>query len=262
MIAMFCALAITMRIMGVPIWVAYPTALLLGLTSEGQNVLTGTYPVLGVALALAWRYQGRVAISGLSYAILVASRGVGVVLLLYPLARRRWRTVAIALAAVAILGILAVAIEPTVVSDFLDTGRASITLNLGRPILTPAALLTDVGLSVWLAWLVCPAIALVALVRRRSLFWVIAWLSFAVTPIAWPHTFATVLPLAVVIWRSGGLGVALMIVSAVPLLGRNTDTVIVWPVFIGLSAIALFFCDLEDEPRLVRLTPLAAAEPA
>ena len=248
MMAMLCAMAITLRIMGVPAWVAYPTALALGLTSEGQNVLTGTYPPMGVALALAWRYQGRSAIAGLSYALIIASRGMGIVLLLYPLARRQWRTVAIALGTVAVLGLVAIAIEPSVVTGFLDAGRASITYNLDRPLLTPAALLTDIGLPVVLAWLVCPAIAVVALLRHRSLFWVIAWLSFALTPIAWPHTFAMVLPLAVVIWRSGNFGIALMILSATPLLGLNSDVVIVWPVFIGLSAIALFVCRLNDAP--------------
>ena len=154
----------------------------------------------------------------------------------------------IALAAVVVLALLALAIEPSVVSGFLEAGRASITFNLGRPLLTPAALLADVGISIWLAWLVCPFIAGLALLRRRSFFWVIAWLSFAMTPIAWPHTFAMVLPLAVVIWRSGNLGIALVILSAAPLAGLNSDVVIVWPVFITLSAVALFACRLEDPP--------------
>ena len=255
MIAMLCAMAITLRIMGVPIWVAYPTALVLGLTSEGQNVLTGTYPVMGVALALAWRYQNRPAIAGLSYALIVASRGAGILLMLYPIVRRRWRTVVIALAAVVVLALLAIAIEPSVVSGFLEAGRASITFNLGRPLLTPAALLADVGIPIWLAWLICPFIAGVALLRRRSFFWVIAWLSFAMTPIAWPHTFAMVLPLAVVIWRSGNLGIALVILSAAPLAGLNSDVVIVWPVFITLSAVALFACRLADPPTADESAP-------
>ena len=248
MIAMICTMAITMRIMGTPIWAAYPTALVLGLTSQGQNVLTGTYPVMGIALALAWRYQGRSNIAGIAYAVIAASRGVGIVLLLYPLARRRWRTVIITLTTVAVLAFIAILIEPTVVSGFLDAGRASITFNLELPILTPSALLIDAGLPSWAAWLAVPAITVAALMRRRSLFWVTAWLSFAISPVAWPHSFAMALPLAVVIWRSGGLGVALMILSAAPLLGNTSHVVIVWPVFLGLSAIALFLCRLDDEP--------------
>jgi hypothetical protein len=255
MIAMLCAMAVTLRIMGVPIWVAYPAALVLGLTSEGQNALTGTYPVMGVALALAWRYQNRPLISGLSYAVISASRGVGLVLLLYPAIRRSWRTVAIALVAVILLALLAIAIEPTVVSSFLAAGLESITFNLDRPLLTPVALLSDIGLAPWLAWLACPVIAGWALLRRRSLFWVIAWLSFALTPIAWPHTFAMVLPLAVVIWRSGNLGVGLMILSAAPLIGLNSDVVIVWPVFICLSAVAVFACDLAENPAELKNAP-------
>jgi hypothetical protein len=251
MIAMICTMAITMRVMGAPIWASYPTALLLGLTSQGQNVLTGTYPVMGVALALAWRYQRRPTVAALSYAVIAASRGIGIVLLLYPLVRRRWRTVITALVTVLVLSLLAVWIEPNVVSGFLDAGRASIMLNLDVPILTPAALLMDAGLPWWLAWLAAPAIAAAALLRRRSLFWVIAWLSFAITPVAWPHSFAMALPLAVMIWRSGGLGVAFMILSAAPLLGNTSHVVIVWPVFLFFSAIALFACRLEDEPTTV-----------
>lgn len=249
-VAMVCAMAISMRIMGSPPWVAYPAAGLLALTGAGQNAVTGTYPVMAVALAVAWRFQGKAVVSGLAYTVLAASRGVGVVLLLYPLVRRRWRTVLVAAMALVVLGAIAVALEPTVLAGFLDGGRASVEINLARTPLTPMALMGAAGLPGWLAWLVCPAIAAVALIRRRSLFWVTAWLSFALTPIAWPQTFAVVLPLAVMIWRSGRLGMTLMLLAAVPLATDNTHTIVVWPLFLCLSAVALFTCHLDDEPAV------------
>lgn len=256
-IAMLVAMAASLRLMNVPAWVAYPVALGLGLTNVGQNALTGTYPIMAVALALAWRYRDRPVAAGLSYAAIAASRGIGGLLLLYPLARRQWRVIAIAVGTLVALMLVSLALEPSVVSGFLDKGRASIEYNLTRPMTTPYALFEYVGLPGTLAWVLTAVVAGVALWQRKSLFWILAWVGFAITPIAWAQSFAMTLPLFVVMWRSGRLGAFLSLLPAITLVaGTDGGVVVDWPVLIAVSGLALMLCPITDpHDRELRLWP-------
>ena len=251
-VAMVSALALSMRLLAVPASIAYPVALGLALTLPGQNAIATTYPLMAAGLALAWRFREHSLVAGLSYALLTASRGIAGVMLLYPLIRRQWRLIFIAALSLVLLLMVALALEPGVLEGFMHEGRDTIIRNTQREIVTPAALLSYVGIPNWVTWSLCLAVFGVALRARQSLFWVTAWLSFSLSPIAWPQSFVMVVPLAVVIWRSGRLGMTLMLVSAIPLVAdiqaSTRGASIVWPVFIVLSAVALILCPLREGP--------------
>lgn len=242
----FCALALSMRLMRVPAWVAYPLALGICLTPPGMFATMSSYPIAALLISVAWVYRTHSVIAGLAYGVLAATRGVGVILLLYPVAKRRWRTVLVAVALVGVLSLAALAIEPQLVGDFLTQGRASIQMALDYPAqYTFDALLARQGLPQWIAWLAAAAVVLAGVGLKRDFFWLTVWFMFAVTPIAWTHTPVQALPLLVVMWQSGQLGrlltllVGVVFVSATPV-GWN----VAWPFLIVLSAVAVLACPL------------------
>lgn len=251
-VASICAIALSMRVMKVPVWLAYPVALAIALSSAGYFSTLSTYPLSALALALVWTYRTHPVIAGPGYAFLIASRGIAALILLYPLAKRQWRTLLLATALVLGLLLVAVALEPTVVREFLTTGKDAVDQNILRPdSLTPQALATRRGLPSGLVWITAAMVAGWAYWRRRDLFWPVVWFSFAVTPIAWAHASVAALPLLVVVWRSGRLGQGLTLAigfAALVLLPVAPGLVNAgWTVMVIATGIAIIACPLEAE---------------
>jgi hypothetical protein len=263
-VAMVCLTALAMRILAVPMWVAYPVALAISVTRPGQNMLMGTYPLMAFVLAVAWARRDSPGRFGIALAVLAATRGFAGILLLYPLLRRQWRTVFIAVATLVALMVVALAFEFDVVQRFFEAAQATIRYNLSRyDLLTPSALFEHFGIPTFLWVLIALVVTVVALARRQSLFWSIAWLSFAVTTIAWPQSVIMGLPLAVMFWKAGGAGPILVILGAIPVVAFSTQLNVSWPVFILLSGVALVTVRIPGDEfnlrgsgaRLARLRP-------
>ena len=215
-----------MRILRVPAWVAYPVAVGICLTPSGMRALVGTYTVTALLIALAWTYRWHPVVAGVSYATLAASRGVAAVLLVYPLYKRQWRTLLVALGTLLGLLIVALVLEPTVVGDFLTKGRASIEVNVASPdLFTFDALASRRGVPRWAVWGVAAAVVLVGMVKGREVFWLSVWFMLAVTPIVWWSTPVMALPLFVVIWQSGQLGRFISLLVGVVYRRRDSDWV-------------------------------------
>ncbi len=250
--ASLASIGLSMRVMGVGAWIAYPLGVLVALTPSGSFALTTTYPIMAVVLALAWRYRDVGPVAGPAYAILAAARGVGGLLLAYPLLRRQWRTFGLAVAIVAVLvGVAAVA-EPTALGEFLRRGAGAVDAAGQNPnVFTPAAVLARHGLPGWLAYVAAVALAALAFALRRSRFWVLFWVSLAVSPLGWVHSLVGVIPFLVVVWRSGRLGVLIVLVNAVVALGvlpASPGAVNAsWLFLIMTTAIALVACRLDGE---------------
>lgn len=245
-VGMVIALGWTLRVMSVPVWLAYVLAIGLSLTRVGQFTLTTTYPLLALAIAVAWRYRSGTWLPGLSMALITASRGVGGILLLYPLARRQWRIIVVAVVTLIVLSGIAIVLEPAIFQGFLTEGRASIEYTISRPMTTPSAILDYVGLPGFLAVVAAFVVAGVSLWRGNALFWVLNWLSFAVMPIGWAHAYVMLLPLAVLVWRSGTLGMFLMLVPAISLTAFTLGVVVIWPIGLAMTGLALMICRIED----------------
>lgn len=251
------ACAVSLRLMRVPAWLAYPLAALLALTPTGTFALTTTYPVMALALALAWRYRDRSTVAGPAYAVLAAARGVGGVLLLYPVLRRQWRTLVVAVAVLAGVGLVALALEPSAVAEFFRRGAGAVDALSQQPnVFSPAAILGRHGWPAWPAYVVAVAITAIAVIVRRNAFWGLFWLSLAITPLGWVHSLVGALPFYVVIWRTGRLGVLIVLTNVVLALGVlpmspaaiNASWLLL--VVTGAAAILAFRLD-EDGGRLL-----------
>jgi hypothetical protein len=250
------AVAVSMRVLGVGPSIAYPVAALLALTPAGMFSMTTTYPLMALALALAWRYRDVPMIAGPMYAVLAASRGVAGVLLVYPMLRRQWRTLALAVGLLVLALVVALGLEGDVVSRFVNEGRVTIDSWLGRTFLfTPEALLTRRG--IWTGAWYAAALVLVGLglYLRRESFWLLVWLSLALAPIAWAHSIVATIPLLVVMWFSGRLGQVLTLLAAGLTLAVAPFTIpgpnSAWIVVLLTTGIGVLACPLgarQSEP--------------
>ena len=250
-------IALTMRLLQVPAHIAYPLALLLALTVPGKWGLVSTYPVAALLLALAWRFRSNPSASGISLGLFGATRGIGLLLLAYPFARKQWKTLVWAIGVVFVLLVIAVAFEPGIINSFLTTSRASIEVNMQRAdLLTPGSILSRYGFSEVIVYVAALVVAGIALWRKQELFWVLNWLILAVSPIAWFHSIVMGIPLLVVIWRSGKLGQVLVLVVGAAVVSQpvNPFTTLVfsidWIVFVAAGAIALLFCSIPQRDPL------------
>lgn len=256
-IAAVVMIALSLRLLRVPAYIAYPLAILISLSVPGKWGLVSTYPVAALLIALAWRFRNSPATSGVSLGLFGATRGIGLLLLIYPFAHRQWRTVIIAIAVVVGLLVVAVAFEPGIIGQFLTVTRASIEVNMQRAdLLTPGSILARYGFSEYFAYLGALVIAGIALWRKQELFWVLNWLVLAVSPIAWFHTIVMGIPLLVIIWRSGKLGQVLVLIVAAAVVAQpvNPFTTLVfsvnWTVFVVAGAIAILFCPIPQRDPL------------
>ncbi len=247
------AIAVSLRLMSVPASIAYPVALGICLTAPGGESLVTTYPVSALLIAAAWRFRDREGVSGVALGLFTAERGLGGLLLLEPLLRRRWRTVAVATAVVLGLLALAVIIEPGVIGGFLTGGRAWLAENLARTDLyTPYAVFLRRGWPIWLL-VVCVVLwAAWAWVRGSDRYWVLVWVVAALSPLAWHYTSIQLLPLAVVVWRAGHVGRVIAIIAAATTFGLFPLAPIAanlgWTVAVGLFAGALVLTPVGRPP--------------
>lgn len=258
-------IALTLRLLSVPAHIAYPIALIISLSVPGKWGLVSTYPLAAFLIALAWRFRHKPAASGISLGLFGATRGIGLLMLIYPFARRQWKTIGYAIAVVAGLLLIAVAFEPGIIEAFLTTSRASIEANMQRAdLLTPGSVLRRYGLSEIFVYITAIIIALIAVRRNQELFWVLNWLILAVSPIAWFHSIIMGIPLLVVMWRSGKLGQILVLVVAAAAIAQpvNPFTTLVfsidWIVFVLAGAIALLFCRISQSEPLTLVSKSAA----
>ena len=254
-VASFCAIALTMRLLRVAPHIAYPLAVVIGLSVPGKWALVSTYPLSALLVALAWRMRARPIAGGVSYGLLGATRGIGLILLLYPLVHRQWKTIMVAVGTVLALLLIALAFEPTIIADFLTTSRDSITANMQRDdLLTIGSFFRRWGLPEYLAWIIALVVALIAYLRKQELFWILNWLILAVSPIAWFHTIILGIPLMVVLWKSGRLGQVLVLITAAAAISQpvNPFTTLVfstgWTVFIIASGIGIIACKIPRRP--------------
>ena len=246
-------IAASMRLLDVPAWVAYPVAIGIGIHPDWLFGLVSTYPLTALAIAVAWRFRSRPGVAGAMYGLLAATRGFAGLLVLYPLVRRQWRAVAVAAAVVVATAVTAVALEPESVRGFLTGGRTVIESTLDRPdLFTVSGYAARHDLPTWLGFVPVVLVAAVALARRRDLFWVLTWASFAGASIAWMHTTIALIPLAVVIYRSGLVGRVIVLVGVGVILGPLSAGVVslnvIWPAAVVLTGAALVLCPIRFDP--------------
>lgn len=245
-VAALLMVAWSMRLLNVPAHIAYPLALVIALSVPGRWGLVSTYPVSALLVAWAWRSRDRWLTAGVAYGLFGATRGIGLLLLAYPLVRRQWRTILVAAGVVLGLLVIAVLLERDVITAWLTTSRASIEANMQRAdLLSIGSIFRRFGYPEFLAWIIAVIVGLIAWWRGSNLFWVLNWTILAISPIAWFHTIILAVPLLVMVWRSGRLGQVMVFIIAAASLTQLVDPYVVlvfsigWITFIVATAMAL-----------------------
>ena len=236
------AISASMRLMGVPAWAAYPLTLAVTLSFSGQFSLTSTYPLAALLLALTWRWRRRPWLGGLALAGFGLVRGIGLILILYPIIRRRWKLAVVASGTVIVSTATALVLEPQSIAGFLRNGRESIELNLlaGNNV-TPITLVNQWNLSSAVVYVGALGLAAWSLRQRRSLFWVLAWLSFAITPIGWYHSAVASIPLLVHIWGLSIVGRIAVLTTAGTFIASHSYMSYSWLVMVTSTGLTLIW---------------------
>ena len=241
MTSMMVALALSLRLVGLPPSLAYPFALIFIASYPGRESLVTSYPLAGLLLALAWFMRDRQGTAGAAYALLGGLRGYGLIMLAYPLWRRQWRAIAIAASVLIALLAVAVVLEPTVIWDFLDRGMGSASLwVLFIDNNAPFRFLQPLGIPYWALVVAVVVIAGLAWKRGHPLFWILAWSSFMVTPLAWVTTLGSALPLAGWLARSSAQGRVLILLALPAVVATPIGWGVSWSLFLVLSGVAIF----------------------
>jgi hypothetical protein len=243
-------LAWSLRLVAVGPWEGYAIAVGFALTPVGFYSLGSTYPQLALCLAIAWRFRNNAWVTGTAASLFACGRFTGLLLLIYYPLTRRWRAVLASLSVLTLLTAISVVLEPESWGSYLTAGREAAEFTLNRSdnsSLLGAA--RHIGLPEWLPYFMIAGIAAMAYVRQQDKFWVLAWLSMALTPVAWTYAIAQLFPLAAAVWHRGALARSLIILTAFSIIFSRGAAGMVWSLAIVLLGLGLALPPASRSPR-------------
>jgi hypothetical protein len=239
---MIIAMAGTIRLLGARWRLSVPAALGLALTMPGAYGITNPVPLIGLGVAMAYRWRDRPFLAGMGIALAAAPKLSGLILVVPFLVTRRWRAVGWAGAGCAVLAGVPVILQPGIWGRYLTAGTYAIAANearsdnaslirLGQNWAIPgiAALITLGALAVLLAFV------------SKDAYWPTVWLIVASLPVAWLYSLLTFLPIVayLVVQKRRTAAVPLLTIAtalmlASPPLGR-------WPVVVFPLVVVLVY---------------------
>ncbi|HTF53020.1 MAG TPA: glycosyltransferase family 87 protein [Pseudonocardia sp.] len=206
-------------------WAAVAVAaLLLSAPLQSTVALGQVYGLLAVALTVAWvaERRGRLGWSGVALGLAIALKPSLLPLLLWPVVRRRWRSLLAALAAGAVAtAVGVVAAGWSAIGDWLGLLRTvQVTGFLDNDSL--AALAVRWHLPAWVGYLVAAALLVVTLWRARRrpehAIWSITAAALLLAPIAWNNYLVLLAPALPMLLARGRTRAALPLL-ALPVIG-------------------------------------------
>lgn len=230
------ALAWSLRLLDIPPMAAWSVTGIFIVSPIGYFALESSYPLVAIALALAWRFRNRPLIASVALVFGGAGRGFGLLPALYFLIARSWRTLLLITSLLLLLLGIALLFEPSVLYDFWDRGLEWGTFNAAR--------LDNASLSAALirplyAYVIAFSIFVLAARRPESLYWALVWLSAALAPIAWTYAAVSLFPLAAFLWSKGTTARVLVSVSAVVLMSNGSYAGLSYSAIVVLLGVAL-----------------------
>ncbi len=264
MVGVFIA---TLRLVGVPLRYALAIGVGLAITFPGAYGIVNVEPVIGLGIALAYRYRDSPIIAGLGIALAALPKGSGLVLAVPFLLAARLRTVVYAALFYAGAALVPVFWQSNIWGRYLDVGLKSVHAN--AYLRADNASLLYLSHSLWGLSYTATAFLIVLItiglvLAQRDLFWPTAWASVAVLPIGWMYSLLALVPLIAFAVlqaprRTAGLAlVATGVALGTPPFGRWPT---VWyPVVVGTVA-AMYLCMRPKQsilwlpPQLDRLLP-------
>jgi hypothetical protein len=195
-LAMIFVLALTVRLLGISWPLSGSAGIAIAVTFPGSYGISNPVPLIGLGIALAYRFRHEPVIAGLGICIAAAPKVSGLLLFAPFLLGRRIKAVLIGAAAFLILAVAPIAFQHDVWSRYLDKGVYAANANAGRD--DNASLLylgTRLGMPRLAPIVILGILALLAVVVTRDGFWPSAWLMVAALPIAWMYSLLTLVPL-------------------------------------------------------------------
>jgi glycosyl transferase family 87 len=192
--------AATMRLLGVPLRWALGIAVALAITFPGAYGIGNPVPIIGLGIAVAYRYRDEPVVAGLGVALAAMPKSSGLLLAIPFLLAGRLRTVGYAVLFSAAAAVVPVALQPNIWSRYLTAGIKSVDANAYQR--GDNASLLHLARSLWglpyaVTVLLLAAVAIGMAIRQHDLFWPTAWACVAMLPISWMYSLLSLLPLIV-----------------------------------------------------------------
>jgi Glycosyltransferase family 87 len=238
MVAVFIA---TLRLVGVRFGYAVAIGVGLALTFPGAYAIGNPVPIIGLGVALAYRYRDNPILAGLGIAVAALPKGSGLILALPFLFAARIRTVISAAVFYAIAALVPLAWQGNVWTRYLDAGLKSINANAhGRADNASLLFLAHSlwGMSYKTTTVLLSLVTIGLVLWQRDLFWPTTWAAVAMLPIAWMYSLLTLVPLvAFAVLRAPRRTAAVAVLAAAVTIGSPPSgqwPTGVFPVVIGL----------------------------
>lgn len=239
------ALAWSLRLMNVPILAAWTVTLVFVVTPIGNLAIESTYPLAALAFAVTWRFRDRPLLAAAGLLIAGSGRLVSLLPSLYFATRQRWKTLVYLAIGMVILLLIAVALEPSIVSDFFSRGLYWVSFNTER--LDNASLIAVLKRPYW-GYGIALIIFLIAVRVSRLRYWSLVWLSAAIAPIAWTFAVAALFPLAAYLWMDNSKSRVFVAGGIVAVFATQSYAGFSYAVFIILLGFALVVASWSRKP--------------
>jgi hypothetical protein len=247
---MLLAYIATIVLVGVRWPLAVGAGIGIALSMPGAYGSSNVVPLIGLGVALAYRYRDRPVLAGMGLAMAAAPKWSGLVLLLPFVLSGRIKAAGWGVGFYAVLAAIPLAFQPSIWSHYLKAGVDAIAINQGRPdngALLHLAQLWGVP-AMLAAALICGAALVLALVSRDT-FWPMVWLMVALLPIAWTYSLLTLLPIgANIVSRRPLPQVSAGLLALAAGLTVGTPPARLWPVVVIPVVVALCYVAIMAAP--------------
>ncbi|MBO0729849.1 MAG: DUF2029 domain-containing protein [Acidimicrobiaceae bacterium] len=195
-LAMIFALIWTLYLVGVRPVYAIPLGVAIAITIPGNYGIINPVPIIGLGVAMAYRWRDNPVLAGLGVALAAAPKESGLLLAVVFLLAGRIRTVAWSGVWYGLAAVIPLAFNIHVWSHYFSAGIHAIGTQANRR--DDASLLLlgrSHGVPTVVTLLIIGALAVCVAIARRDLFWPVVWVMVAALPIAWNYSQLTFLPL-------------------------------------------------------------------
>ncbi|HAM02519.1 MAG TPA: hypothetical protein DCQ30_09905 [Acidimicrobiaceae bacterium] len=131
-LAMLFALVATVALLGAPMAMAVPVGLAVGLAFPGAYGITNNVPLIGLGVAMAYRWRNQPALAGLGVTAAAVPKASGVVLVVPFLLAARWRAVGWSALFYGISALIPFGFDDHVWNRYFHAGVAAVNANAGR----------------------------------------------------------------------------------------------------------------------------------
>ena len=255
-LAMVGTFLATLRLVGVPLRYAVGVAFGLAITFPGAAGIGNPVPIIGLGIALAYRYRDSPIVAALGIVLAAAPKGSGLILALPFLLAGRIRTLAYAAVCYLLSAAIPLIWQTDIWSRYLDAGIKTLNDNAhdrgdNASLLYLAHDLWGLSYNTTVVLLTVVAVALA--ITQRDLFWPTAWATVAMLPIGWMYSLLTLLPLVTFAVlrsprRTVGLAAAATAVAAASPPNGGWPT-IAFPIVLGLVT-AMYLLMNRPQPVL------------